>query len=673
MRANKIDASKLLWVVAALGFSATSVQAGASRPADEVGGLKSLQAEFAGKGHLEAYERCTRGLGKGSVELDCSEETVRPGMKVEWVKAVYTAAEPGIAPGGSVTLSTPPGPAESSVQIEDPAEPAFMEVATGSNVPCSTELDYPPFELQEHCLVRLLLVKATFPEGLPAGETVTFTWHNVVVDNHARRWGGDSWRFRFFADHDGDGWKEELPEVAGLPKKTGPAESLLVRCASMAVIGEPVRIAVSAFDRLGNPAQEYEGEVRFALADGGEGTLPEAYSFEKGDQGSHTFSATFSKPGFYWVSVTDNAGHTNRSNPIEIFEKEPTQRLYWGDIHVHTEKSADARVWAHTTSTYPGSYKIGRYRYGLDFQANSDHHGVRQGNYLPAEWEEMKEITNQANDPGRFVTLIGMELSHAEGDANAYFKGDDAPFFDHPMKNHPVELYKELKKYTCFLPPHHFAQNMRPYDWDKNYDPVLSPVCEIFSNHGRAEYLHNEPHYSGKKIPTMEGKTWVEQLQTGKKLGCIANSDDHWARPGTCGLTGAWSQTFTREGIYDAIAGRHCYATTGDRTILYFTVNGAEGGQTIPAVANPKIHIRAAAGSLIEKLEVVKNGAVVYSAEPHALTVEVDWTDPAEPSACWYYVRLTVKAQEICEEYMRNKTQFVWTSPVWVEGPERNN
>jgi len=183
--------------------------------------LGALQSEFAEKGHLEAYERYTRGQGKGSCSIQCSEETLLPGQKVDWVEITYTATKEGIAPNGSVILFTPPGPKVSAVQLADPSKPAFMEIKTDSLY--TAALENSPFEVQENCKVLLLLVAVRFPEGLPPGAKVTFVWHNVQLDNHARRWGGDSWRFRVFADHDGDGWREELPQVASLPKRTGPA------------------------------------------------------------------------------------------------------------------------------------------------------------------------------------------------------------------------------------------------------------------------------------------------------------------------------------------------------------------------------------------------------------------------------------------------------------------
>lgn len=625
----------------------------------ETASIAALRRAYAEKGRLEAYSLLTRGRGQGRGAVACSEEKLMPGCAVDWVEVVYTAPQNGIAPGGSVTLVVPAGPSCTKLQIDDQARDAYLRVE--ADVPTSVELKHPPFEVQEKCLVHKSHAQVDLPKGLAAGEQITFVWSGLKLDQHARRWGGDTWRFHLKVDHDGDGWAEQLPEVLTLAKHTGPANYLLVRAACMALVDEPVRLTVSAFDAQWNPAQDFVGTVSFARLDGETRGMPKPVTFTLEDQGSILTEAVFEKPGFFWVTVQGAGGMLNRSNAIEIFTEEPDRRLYWGDIHIHTEKSADARAWAHTTSTYDGSYKIGRYRYGLDFQANTDHHGLKQGNYSPAEWEEMQAVTNAANEPGKFATILANEYSHSQGDANAYFKSNSVPFIEHPRPGHPTRLYHDLHLNECALVPHHFAQNMRPFDWDKNFDPELTPVCEIFSNHGRAECYKNKPHYSSRSIPTIKGQTWVDQLKTGKKLGCICSSDDHWARPGTCGLMAAWSASgLTREGIVDALlAPQACYGTTGDRTILYFDIEGE---------VQPTVRVRAAAGTEIERLEIIKNGSVVHTLEGEALTIEDAWVDPAPPSACWYYVRLTLREQTVCEESMVGRKQFAWSSPIWLQG-----
>ena len=79
------------------------------------------------------------------------------------------------------------------------------------------------------------------------------------------------------------------------------------------------------------------------------------------------------------------------------------------------------------------------------------------------------------------------------------------------------------------------------------------------------------------------------------------------------------------------------------------------------------MRVRAAAGTEIEKLEIIKDGSVVHTREGDALTIEDTWVDPAAPSACWYYVRLTLREQAVCEENMVGRKQFAWSSPIWLD------
>ena len=176
----------------------------------ETSSIKALQRAYAEKGRLETYSLLTRGRGQGRGAVACSEKALMPGCAVDWVEVVYTAPETGIAPGGSVTLVVPAGPSCTKLQIDDTAGDAYLQVE--ADVATSIELQHPPFEVQEKCLVHKSHAQVHLPEGLAAGQTLTFIWSGLELDKHARRWGGDTWRFHLKVDHDGDGWAEQLPD-----------------------------------------------------------------------------------------------------------------------------------------------------------------------------------------------------------------------------------------------------------------------------------------------------------------------------------------------------------------------------------------------------------------------------------------------------------------------------
>ena len=636
-----------------LGLCAVAAFAG---PSDILTTCKVL---YSDKGTLAAYEYFTKDCGQGRAVVETPPQ-VQVGETVPETVVAFSAPE-GIAPGGLVKLWCPNGATDP--QLEHPDQPGFMQVETvvGHEVKLS-RLSFREMYNQQR---DWRFVDVALPNGLPPGGELLFRWRNVKVDERAGRFDGDHWRFQIAVDHDADGFAELIPNPPEVSKLAGPAVRLLARISSSAVRGEPVRLNVCAFDRFDNPASGYAGRLTLSCDQAGV-LLPKDVAISA--HGAAQCEVSFPEPGFYWIKVRSNDGMEAESNPVEVFASDPGMRLYWGDLHVHTEMSADARAGAHTVSSYDGSYRIGRYQYALDFQANSDHQGVQQGNYGSDDWETMSRITNEANEPGRFATLIAAELSGTKGDQIVYYAEAAPPFLDHDASNpkNREKDWEKLQGIECFTPPHHVCQSMRPWEWDV-FNPALQPVCEIFSNHGRAEFFGNEPAYSGHGTATLEGYTWEDQLNAGKKLGAIANSDDHWARPGVCGLTGVWAPVLTRDAIYQGIKTRRCYATTGARAILHFSANGNGNGmgQEIECAEPPRFNVRAAMPGVPRKLEIIRNGEPVYCMEAPERVVDFQWQE-TELRDGYYYVRITLDPEKNVEASMKNRQQFVWSSPVWV-------
>ena len=611
-----------------------------------------------------AYAHYTQGRGVGSARL----EVQSPVLVAETVpKSVLTvtAGPGGIAPGGTISVmypmsSTPP-------QTED-SKGAGYTTATlaGRAVEVQTQLLW--FFRQNKSFsgkIHRAIATIQLAKGLEEGRSVVFTRLNAHPGRMARRWAGHQHIFRVYIDHDADGWEEEIAESPWVPRLPAVANRLMIRAQSTAVVEEPVRLVVTAMDRFDNPATGYRGTVNLSTADGST-SLSGRYVYARGDAGAHTFNVRFKKPGYYWVSVRDEKNKlVSESNPIEVLAEDPAYRLYWGDLHVHTEMSADAINGVMAVSSYNGSYNIGRFRYGLDFMANADHHGFAQGNYSYEDWENMVEITNEANVPGKFVTLLASEVSHNRGDQNVYFRGGAMPFLN-TGPGHPVELWNLMREHESFTVPHHFAQSMRPWDWAQ-YDEELMPVAEIFSLHGRGEFHKNEPHYSPHSEPTLEGQTWQDQLAKGRKLGAIAASDSHRARPGFAGLAGVWAESLSREDIYDNIKSRHSYASTNARAILHFKVNGKEMGQVVKTEGQPILQLYGATPTEILEINVIKNNEVVYRGQAGGRVFDITWEDIDFDKEAYYYVRIKMKGHPQAENFLFGKPEFVWSSPVWVK------
>ena len=85
-----------------------------------------------------------------------------------------------------------------------------------------------------------------------------------------------------------------------------PASLAIGGTPSSAYLGGSVPFTVTAVDPLGNTDAAYAGTVSFASSDSAAG-LPGSYTFQPGDQGTHTFSATLNTAGSQTITATDSA------------------------------------------------------------------------------------------------------------------------------------------------------------------------------------------------------------------------------------------------------------------------------------------------------------------------------------------------------------------------------
>ena len=130
------------------------------------------------------------------------------------------------------------------------------------------------------------------------------------------------------------------------------------------------------------------------------------------------------------------------------------------------------------------------------------------------------------------------------------------------------------------------------------------------------------------------------------------------ADPGRRGLTAVIADTLTRKAIMAALSLRRCYATTGPRVQLSFTINGHFMGEDIFTDVAPNIGVVFNSPVNINTVEIIKNNRMAHVAiYVNTTSGVVSWTDTNFTYSSCYYIRLRTESSGL-----------IWSSPIWVSG-----
>ena len=283
------------------------------------------------------------------------------------------------------------------------------------------------------------------------------------------------------------------------------------------------------------------------------------------------------------------------------------KNLYWGDIHNHNELGC-------AQGSLERSYEIARSH--LDFYAFTPH-GQHVDGHAPDglqvvndHWSDIQKAASANYDPGSFTTFLAYEWhSYKWGDRHVIFLDDDHPMYLAPTLD---DLQSQLGTRSAFVIPHHIAY--RNYvDWDL-LDESLSPVIEIFSEHGCSERdigLHQMiGHGNG---PGIAAFTAQYGLARGKRFGFVAGTDNHDGHPGAygLGLTGVRALSNTREAIFDAIGQRQTIAVTGDRIDVDLQAGEFAMGSVAPPADARELTFEVIGWDILKTVELVRNNVPV--------------------------------------------------------------
>jgi hypothetical protein len=99
----------------------------------------------------------------------------------------------------------------------------------------------------------------------------------------------------------------------------GPVDHLALNAPTIATAGTPFGVTIRAEDVYGNTASGYTGTVGFSSSDPN-GFLPPSYQFTANDFGAKTLGGVILRAaGTQTITVADNAGHADVSNPINVY------------------------------------------------------------------------------------------------------------------------------------------------------------------------------------------------------------------------------------------------------------------------------------------------------------------------------------------------------------------
>lgn len=363
--------------------------------------------------------------------------------------------------------------------------------------------------------------------------------------------------------------------------------------------------------------------------------------------------------------------------PHETLEMDgETYTLFFGELHTHlSEYPGDRQIELWTDRYYLNAMRSGV----LDFAATSDHDWPSMTN---SKYRVEQAYANTLSVAGEFEGFASYEWSgdaagrRRYGDRTIVFARPYSEIFriTDPASNEVEELHRLLAGENAIDWAHHVGAPWGVMDWSK-HDPVAEPVMEITSGHGIYETYDRSRAVPDWLRRAPVGKTSIQDgLSYGKRFGFVGSSDRHDGISGyDTGMFGVFAENLSRESVVEALRQRRSFAIRGGEPLLVdFRVDGVfQGGEVESGSAPPELSVKVKAQSAIEKIEVIRDGAYIFTHTPASDEKEAAFAyrDSVKPEAgTYYYVRVWLEGRQSVLQPGRGETgKYAWSSPVWID------
>ena len=520
---------------------------------------------------------------------------------------VYTAGKFGIDDQGGLKIGFRGHFDGSALQMDDPSAPGYTAIETSNGIPIAavfeTRRNIRPWN--KSLFIRCL-------RFLKEGDTVTIKFGDTSKGSPGflhQTFCESEFMFQVlvdaFATHDFTALPEDKnPKIAIVSGKPVNWKALLPTCRKP---GDAFRLSIKAEDCWGNPSNQISQKIQLRSSAPIDG-LPDDVEFSKGKFTAEVEGLSVGKPGKFEVQVLDRNGvELCKTNTLVV--RDSPVRHYWSDMHGQSKETIginSAREYFDFARN-KGFVDIGGHQ-GNDFQITD------------AFWKELNELTEEFDEPGRFLAIPGYEWSGNTGlggDHNVWYRNEGRPIYRssraliedrthmHTDTHTSQDLIDQLKEEDALVVAH---VGGRYADVKYAHDANLEPSVEVHSAWGTFEWI-----------------LW-DALESNYRVGIVASSDGHKGRPGASypgdsafgsygGLTCHLMEDLTRDSLFKAFRQRHHYATTGARIFL-----------SVSAVCSDEINTQNLDGA-----HTIEIGDIVETACANvAMRIEIEGTAPIE-------------------------------------------
>ncbi len=399
----------------------------------------------------------------------------------------------------------------------------------------------------------------------------------------------------------------------------------------------------------------------------------------------------FNEPGVYKIKL-----HNLKNN--EIFFSDPIKclsesnvTLFWGFFHGESERY---------DSLYNIDSSLRHFRddQALNFYATSSFDSEEE---TPTDnWKALTSHIAEFNEDDRFITFLG---SQWEGEPSSegvrqflYTKENKNIFRKKDTKTSALKkIYKSLSPKELLSIPTFTMGGNSTYTFDE-FQPEFEKVVEIYNAWGSSECTSGE----GNPRPIKgTGKGSVEEnpagsIQRALKMGCrfgfiagglddrgiydgLYDSDQEQYSPG---LTAILAKEQTKASLIEALHHRLCYATTGARIIVGFSIAGSSMGSELNNKTKPGLdfnrHISgyALGNAAIQEIAIIRNGEILQKLQPKDYHTDFTYDDTTPLHQIllqgkfsplpfvYYYLRV-----------IQENGHIAWSSPIWIDYHQGNH